>query len=138
MRFPSANSILTSLVIFHNHVAVPASGFWNSNRSGIHAGICVVWDACRDVGMSVQQNVPAMQWRQVLFIIRMAVGGINQRITVCNGAVICHNGKLEYHLVDFGIAVAPDTENMLFFCVEQFNHLFWIIFFRQIIARTVV
>ena len=88
--------------------------------------------------MSVQQNVPAMQWRQVLFIIRMAVGGINQRITVCNGAVICHNGKLEYHLVDFGIAVAPDTENMLFFCVEQFNHLFWIIFFRQIIARTVV
>lgn len=93
---------------------MPASGFWNSNRSGIHAGICVVWDACRDVGMSVQQNVPAMQWRQVLFIIRMTVGGINQRITVCNGAVICHNGKLEYHLVDFGIAVAPDTENMLF------------------------
>ena len=97
-----------------------------------------MWDACRDVGMSVQQNVPAMQWRQVLFIIGMAVGGINQRITVCNGAVICHNGKIQYYLVDFGIAVAPDTENLLFFCVEQFNHLFWIIFFRQIIARTVV
>ena len=24
-----------------------------TSRSGIHAGICVVWDACRDVGMSV-------------------------------------------------------------------------------------
>lgn len=26
---------------------MPASSFWNSNRSGIHAGIGVVWDAIK-------------------------------------------------------------------------------------------
>ena len=63
---------------------------------------------------------------------QFAAGLIKQR------GVVGHDGKVEHHLVDLGVAVAAHRDDAVGQGVEQRNHALGGVVARQVVARTVV
>ena len=68
----------------------------------------------------------------------MAVGGENSLPVDFQQAIICQNGKFQYHLIHLCIAVASDTEKFLLQGIQHSNYRLGIVTFRQIISWAVV
>ena len=63
---------------------------------------------------------------------QLAAGLVEQR------GVVRHDGKVEHHLVDLGVAVAAHRDDAVGQGVEQRNHALGGVVARQVVARAVV
>ena len=90
------------------------------------------------MGVAVQQNVAGLQRRQVGSVVHMAVGGVNQSLALGQHRIICHDGKVQHHLVYLAVAVAAHAEDAVLALVQHCQHLFGGVAFGQVIAGAVV
>ena len=68
----------------------------------------------RNMGMALEQNISRLQGRQLLHVIVVPVGGIDQTASCSENTIVRHNGKSKDHLIHLRIAVPADAENPLF------------------------
>ena len=83
-----------------------------------------------------------MEWRQVVFVIDMAVGCENHRRRSCpqdrDQQVFRQHGKFQHHLVHLRIAVAANVVNIGFSGVEHRNDFLGRIIPGKVIAGSVI
>ena len=68
----------------------------------------------------------------------MAVGGVNQPLALGQHRIICHDGKVQHHLVYLAVAVAAHAEDAVPALVQHRQHLFGGVAFGQVVAGAVV
>ena len=88
--------------------------------------------------MTVDEQVALLVRRQIVQIKEMSMRDERGAPVQIKERVIRHNRELENHLIDLGVAVAADTEQLVPYAVEKRNNALRVIFIRQIVARTVV
>ena len=86
----------------------------------------------------IASDVPGLQRRQVGRVVHMAVGGVNQPLALGQHRIICHDGKVQHHLVYLAVAVAAHAEDAVLALVQHRQHLFGGVAFGQVIAGAVV
>lgn len=86
----------------------------------------------------MEEDVPLLNRRQAVRIIVVAVGCIDDKVSLGQDGIRGHDGKFEDHLIDFAVAVAADAEDGVFYSIQHGKDFFRIIVFRQIVSRSVV
>ena len=90
--------------------------FRNGNRARIQQCITFLFLCPEHMCVAVDQNIPLLKWRQIVFIIDMSVGSIKSSAIQVKNAVICHYRELEHHLIYFSLTVAS-------YCIDFFLHI---------------
>ena len=88
--------------------------------------------------MPLQKHAPRGEGRQRLEAIVMPVCQ-EQTCSVCKHlGIVCHQGKMQQHLVDFAVTVASDSDDFIGVCVEQLPRATGVLIFRDAVARPVI
>ena len=120
-------------------VAVGAVFFGEGDRAGVEVEVSLAKRLPGGhVGVAMQQNVAGLQRRQVGSVVHMAVGGVNQPLALGQHRIICHDGKVQHHLVYLAVAVAAHAEDAVLALVQHRQHLFGGVAFGQVVAGAVV
>ena len=92
----------------------------------------------RNVRVPVKQDISRHQHGRCFGVEMMTVCNKNDPVSGSQETVFSHDRKFKHHLVYLAVTVPPDTENSLPERIEHSNDLLRSIFFRKIIAGTVV
>ena len=86
----------------------------------------------------IQQYIAILQRWQTIRMINMAVGGVHSKRIDAYQRIISHDRERQNHLINFGIAIAPNAKDFFFSLVECRNNILWTILIRKIISRTMI
>ena len=88
--------------------------------------------------VAVDQNIPLLKWRQIVFIIDMSVGSIKSSAIQVKNAVICHYRELEHHLIYFSLTVASYCIDFFLHIIQHGNDFLGCVFFRKVISGSMI
>ena len=112
--------------------------FGDRHRSRVQIPIFAHAFPLGNMGMSIQKDVAIPKERGMFRIHVVTMAGIDHPAIPIQQAIFRKNRKLQHHLVHLCIAVTPNADNGFLDAVEKGNHLFGVIFPRQIIAGTMI
>ena len=97
--------------VFQDHVAVGTVFFWDGNGAWVEVEVLISeWFPGRYVGMTVEENISWLHWDWGHDIMMVSVGGVNNPVAARDHCIVCHDRKIQYHLVYLCITVSAYTE----------------------------
>ena len=124
--------------LFIDHITLRVVLLRKGGGAGIDIGHAVFFLNGQHMGMPMDEQVAILMRRQVIQIKEMTMRDERGSSIKVKESIIRHDGELEHHLIDFGITVAADAEQLVFYVVEQGDNALRIVFVRQIIARAMI
>ena len=139
IHFPALQFLPPEQALFQRHVAVRAVLLRDAQGAGVQVEVPLAeLLPRRNVGVSVQQDVPRHQRRRILGVVTVAVGGVDQLLPHRQDAVVRQYRELQHHLIHLGFAVAPHTAELRLGPVQQRDDLLRRIAAGQVVAGAVV
>ena len=124
--------------VFEGHVAAGGAVFGDGDGTGVQVEVFSMVSALRYMGMTAQQHIAVAQGRRVVLAKVMPVRCINQVLSQRQHRVIRHHGEGQHHLVNLGIAVSTDSQNLIPTFIQHSQHRLRRVLLRQIISGPMV
>ena len=91
-----------------------------------------------DMEVAVDKDGTLCHRRRVILAPQMAVGSIEPQAVDLQQGIVGHHGEFEHHLVDFGVAVAPDRHDLVLEGIQLRRDGHAVVILRQGVAGAVV
>ena len=124
--------------VLKDRICRRVSFFWNGNRTRVEKYIAFFLLCFQYMGMSMDQNISFLDRRQIIFIVNMPMCGIKGSSIQIQDAVVCHNRKLQDHLIDLSFTIPTYSINFFLHVIKHGNDLFGSIFSGKIISRAMI
>ncbi len=90
------------------------------------------------MGVPVGEDSPNADWRQLVLVPKMSVREEERLRSRFENRVVAHHRELEHHLVNLGVAVAADRDDLVLAEVQHLRDLDGIVEVRHSVPRPVV
>jgi hypothetical protein len=88
--------------------------------------------------VAAEEIVSGTQGRDPVRAVIMPMGGKDAEAVCFQKSVFRQNRKLQYHLIHLGVAVSPDTQQLVFHAVEQRGDGTGVIFLGVVVPGTMI
>lgn len=84
--------------------------------------------------MSIEESIE-VELASILRVVLMTVGKEKSLPFIHNQGIICHDGEVEEHLIDFAVTVSSDGDDVVRKCIELLGYSLRIVAFGDTISR---